>query len=38
MSRVSGGSDTPQGDRNDFPDLLRTMPMKASVKDGAFSN
>ena len=34
MSRASGGPDTPQKNRNDISDLLRAMPVKASVKDG----
>ena len=38
VSRVSGGSDTPQRSRNHIPDLLRAMPVKLSVKDGQISN
>ena len=35
---TSGGPDTPQRNWNNIPDLLRTMPVKASVKDGKISN
>ena len=38
MSRTSGGSDTPQRNWNNLPDLLRAMPMKVSIKDGKISN
>ena len=38
MSRASGGSDTPQRNRNNLPDLLRTMPVKVFIKDGKISN
>ena len=38
MSLASGGSDTPQRNRNNLPDLLRAMPVKVSVKDGKISD
>ena len=38
MSSASGGSDTPQGNMNGIPDLLRAMPEELSVKDGKISN
>ena len=38
MSRASGGPDTPQRNRNNLPDLLRTMSVKESVIDGKISN
>ena len=38
MSRASGSPDTPQRNRNNLPDLLRAMPVKASVKDGRICN
>ena len=38
MSSASGGPDTPQRNWNNFPDLLRTMSVKVSVKDGKISN
>ena len=38
MSRASGGSDTPQRNRNNLPDLLRIMPFKVFIKDGKISN
>ena len=38
MSRVSGGPDTSQRNRNNLPDLLKAMPVKVSVKDGKISN
>ena len=38
MTLASGGSDTPQRNRNNLHDLLRTMPVKVSVKDGKLSN
>ena len=38
MSRASGGPGTPQGNRNNIPDLLRAMPVKISLKDGKVSN
>ena len=34
----SGGSDTPQRNWNNIPDLLIVMPVKVSVKDGKISN
>ena len=37
MSRPSGGPDTPQRNKNNIPDLLRTMPVKVSVEDGQSS-
>ena len=33
MSRASGGPDTHQNSRNNIPDFLRAISMKASVKD-----
>ena len=30
--------DTPQRNRNNLPDLLRTMPVKVFIKDGKISN
>ena len=33
-----GGSHTPQRNRNNLPDLPRTMPVKVSIKDGNISN
>ena len=38
MSCASGGSDTPQRNRNHISDLLRAMLVKVSVKDGKISN
>ena len=38
MSQASGVPDTPQRNRDNFPDLLRAMPVKAYVKDGKISN
>ena len=38
MSRASRGSDTPQSNWNNVPDLLRAMPVKVSVKDEKISN
>ena len=38
MSWASGGPDTLQRNRNNLPDLLRTMPVKVSVKDGKISH
>ena len=38
MSWACGGSDTPQRNMNNIPDLLRTMPVKVFVKDGKTSN
>ena len=38
MSWASGGPNTPQRNRNNIPDLLRTMLLKVSVKDGKVSN
>ena len=38
MSRGSGGSDTPQRNGNNLPDLLRTISVKLSVKDGKISD
>ena len=35
---VSGGSDTPQRNRNNTPDLLKAMPVKVTVKDEKISN
>ena len=32
VSIASGGSDTPQRNRNGIPDLLRAVPVKVSVK------
>ena len=37
MSGASGGPDTPKKNWNNIPDLLRTMPVKVSVKDGKIS-
>ena len=37
MSGASGRSETPQRNRNNIPDLLRTMPVKVSVKDEEIS-
>ena len=34
MSQASGVLDMPQRNWNNIPDLLRAMPVKASVKDG----
>ena len=33
MSGASGGSETPQRERNNLPDLLGAMPVQVSVKD-----
>ena len=38
VSRAAGGSDTPQRNWNNIPDLLRTMSVKVSEKDGKISN
>ena len=38
MIRASGGSDTPQRNWNNIPDLLRAMSIKVPVKDGKMSN
>ena len=38
MSKASGGSDTPQRNRNNLPYLLRAMSVKVSVKDGKISD
>ena len=35
MSHASGGSDTPQRNWNNIPDLLRAMPVNVSVKGGS---
>ena len=32
--RAAGGSDTPQRNRNNLPDLLSTMPVKVRWKEG----
>ena len=34
MSLASGGPYTPQRNWNNIPDLLRTMSVKVSIKDG----
>ena len=33
MSQASGGSDTPQRNKNNLPNLLRAMLVKVSVED-----
>ena len=38
MSPVSSGPDMPQNSRSSFPDFLRTMSVKLSVKDVEISN
>ena len=38
MGRASGGSDMPQRNWKYIPDLLRTVPVKVSVKNGKISN
>ena len=38
MIWASGGSDTPQRNRNILPDLLRAMPVKLYVKDVKISD
>ena len=38
MSGASGGPDTPQRNWNNIHDLLRTMPVKVSIKGGKISN
>ena len=38
MSGAVGGSDTPQRNWNNLPDLLRTIPVKLSIEDGKISD
>ena len=38
MSRAYGCSEMPQINKNHLPDLLRTMPVKVSIKYGKLSN
>ena len=38
MNGASDGSETPQRHRNNLPNLLRTMPVKVSIKDEKISN